>query len=214
MRSSSSRAFSFLSGILIGMLAAVGLIFLIMNQYNPANLFYKSGNVLSSDTIVDTRQTAVVSPTEPPKKTVHAKNPVETDKSVESVSPTSEETSDEPIIIKRDEFITSVELKLEVLDESNLNRRDSLINKLQGGNHNEIYRLDLFLSPIKFNGYRFTGKTITAYGLDENMSFKLYKSRSVFYLKYGRQVIRLAENDDYEPFEFVTDPTIINLLPQ
>ncbi|MEZ5173402.1 MAG: hypothetical protein R2850_07805 [Bacteroidia bacterium] len=124
------------------------------------------------------------------------------------------ETNDEPIIIKRDEFISSVELKLNVLDESPLNKRDSLINKLQGGNQNENYRLDLFLSPIKFNGYRFTGRIITAYGLDENLSFKLYKYRSVFYLKYGRQILRLAENDDYEPFDIVTDPTLINLLSQ
>ena len=58
MRSPASRTFSFLSGILIGMLAAVGMMYLILNQYNPMQMFYKSESTADSDTIVDMRKLA------------------------------------------------------------------------------------------------------------------------------------------------------------
>lgn len=211
MRSPASRTFSFLSGILIGMLAAVGMMFLILNQYNPMRMFYKSESLADSDTIVDMRKLA----TQKAKTTTvifdgekKANEKKASDSSLNLVS----ETKEEPIVVKRDELIASYELKLIVASESNSNRQDSLINLLQGGSPLEWFRLDLFRSPLNFTGYKMTGSKIIVYGLRSDVKFKLYKYRSAYYLKADQKIYKLDENDDYNSLEPEEDPALKNAL--
>ena len=211
MRSPASRTFSFLSGILIGMLAAVGMMYLILNQYNPMRMFYKSDSPADSDTIVDMRKLATQkgkSTTVIFNKEKKAKEENALDSSLNMVS----ETNEEPIVVKRDELIASYDLKLILASESNSDRQDSLINLLQGGSPVEWFRLDLFRSPLNFTGYKMTGSKIIVYGLGPDVKFKLYKYRSAYYLKADQKIYRLVENDDYNSLEPEEDPALKNAL--
>ena len=174
-------------------------------------LFYKSDNLADSDTVVDMRKVGRQSTPNLPSFLPVEKKGIEVNQP-DSVVKMFQDTGDEPIIVKRDELLGSYDLKIQLVSESYADKQDSLIQRLQGGIPNEWFRLDLFRSPLNFSGYKMTGSKIVIYGLDPGLKFKLYKYRSVYYLKADQKIFKLVETYDYNPLESDDDPVLKNML--
>jgi hypothetical protein len=119
---------------------------------------------------------------------------------------------EEPIVVKKDEFLGFVEVKILSVSEKRAKEMDSILLSLQGGTVSENYRVDFFRSPLNFTGYKLRGRTLTLYGMPFNKKIKLYKYNSQVFLRTGEFLYRLIESDEYQDFEAVVDPFLINVL--
>ncbi|MEX1188067.1 MAG: hypothetical protein WED33_02345 [Bacteroidia bacterium] len=218
MKSPGTRVFTFFSGILIGMLAAVGLVFLMMNQFNPFAFFNGETNTGRRDTVVDMR-VLKKKPLPIQKKETIPVQPI-----FEEASDTITETEElvteeipevkEEIVVMRDEFIGYLELPLLTIgDPLNTQQRDSLINELQGSpEKKKNFRIEFWKSPVNYRGYRLIGNKIMLFGMPNEKKISLYKYKGRLYLKNGVNTYKIVENEDFESFAKVIDESILNAL--
>lgn len=221
MRYPGSRVFTFLIGILIGMLAAIGLVFLMMNQFNPFAFFNNESGVEKRDTIVDMRGA---------KKSVSSSK-VRTEEAVPIELVTTDEKNDssfnqpegdnqnfinsqEEIIVKRDEFLSFIDIEItRINDGEGFQPRDSLINKLQGNSETKkTIRIEFWKSPVNYQGYRLLSNKILLFGMPQESRIMVYKFKNILYLRNGKVVYEIIENDDFESFDKVTDDSILKVL--
>lgn len=137
----------------------------------------------------------------------------------------SEEENNEEIIVKRDELLTTINLK--VIDKSaeadtTENLSTSTIEKLnpeaklpEPAPKQDMFRVELWKSPINFRGYRLVKNRLTLFGVEQAVILRLYRLDDELYLEYGpRQFSKLYPGDQFNAFVRVRDPEILSQLTQ
>jgi len=71
------------------------------------------------------------------------------------------------------------------------------------------YRIEYWVSPINFRGYKMSLGKIILYGVSTKAPLKLVKWDDAYYLQSDQMVYRLDYTDDLRPFDRVTDKTIL-----
>jgi hypothetical protein len=220
------KTISFISGILIGVIACLALFFLVMIGFNPISFISNSDSGQSRDTIVDLRNNTSESIQKHSKNQTEyspaevAESTIDTlalDNQLDSVPVSENAISDinsEEIIVKRDELIETRVLKLSVINRNAAKgKTDSLINVFQGSGGQSIeYRIEFWRSPINYRGFKFVRNAIVTFGLDPNESSRLFQLEDKFYLKHGISVYRLFMTEKFEPFSKVIDENLIKQL--
>jgi hypothetical protein len=219
-----SKMFTFIVGVFLGMLAALGFVFLVMNQFNPFTAFSPEYSSVSRDTIVDMRSAPSKKKSVKPKKSeeqapqndfvpLNESEEIVEDKIIGNAEIESPENE---IIVKRDEFISSKELTLiKLKSDIQKQKRDSLIRQLQGStNQSIVVRLEYWKSPLNYKGYRMIKSTIVAFGLSPDESVQLYTLNDVMYLKHGISVFKLIETEEFLPLKREMDEELLKQLKQ
>ena len=220
------KTISFISGILIGVFAGLGLFFLVTIGFNPLRVFSDSNSGQTQDTLVDLRKNSSQSVTKSPKQLPESTPEEALESTQDSLSPsnqldsissseiTNTDYNSEDIIVKRDELIESRLLKLTVLNRNaTKGKTDSLISVFQGSGGQSIeYRIEFWRSPINYRGFKFIRNAIVTFGLDPNELCRLFQVEDKFYLKHGISVYRLFTTEKFEPFSKVIDENIIKQL--
>jgi len=220
------KTISFISGILIGVFAGLGLFFLVLIGFNPLRFFTDSNASQTQDTLVDLRK----NPSEPFVKS--SKQNTETapaeiiENSQDSITSANQldsipisdnsnsEYNSEEIIVKRDELIESRLLKLTIVNRNAAKgKTDSLISVFQGSGGQSIeYRIEFWRSPINYRGFKFVRNAIVTFGLDPFETSRLFQLEDKFYLKHGISVYRLFMTEKFEPFSKVIHENLIKQL--
>jgi hypothetical protein len=225
MNASGGKTFSFFSGILIGVLAGLGLVFLLLNGFNPYSVFNSGDDPDPRDTLVDLRQnsrTETLGKRKAESETTQEITPVFNDtlqSDLEQDSALLDRSDDislvtEEIVVKRDELLETRELKLIALDKnSSKNKTDSLIKVFQGASSNAIgYRIEFWRSPINYRGFKFVRNAIVTFGLDPREISRLYQLEDKIYLRHGSFVYRLFITETFDSFSRVSDDNLIKQL--
>jgi hypothetical protein len=217
---------SFLSGILIGMLAALGIVFLIMNDFSPSKLIGWGDEKSSGDTIVDL---TAVKETRSNKfaKAYNASNspinqeetlPLDSTSSAQINSDSSQSSAainSEEIVVRRDELIKSIVIEATRIGKPNTNpKSDSLLNVFQGGqaSNDDSYRLEFWQSPVNFRGFKLIRNGIITFGLDPEDVTKLFEFNGTLILRNGASFFKLYPTDRFMPYQRITDENTIKQL--
>ena len=220
------KTISFISGILIGVIACLGLFFLVLIGFNPISFFSDSETSQTLDTVVDLRkkseesvpkipkqQPQIISTNSPELITDSLLSEIQLDSTFETNNPIDEDNLEE-IVVRRDVLIETRVLKLTVLNRNlGKGKTDSLISVFQGSNSQTLeYRIEFWRSPINYRGFKFIRNAIVTFGLDPNESSRLFQLDDKFYLKHGVSVYRLVTTEKFEPLTKVTDENLIKQL--
>jgi hypothetical protein len=216
---------SFLSGILFGMLAAIGIVFLIMNDFSPSRLFGSNENNSSIDTIVDlttefeskSRKVNKSTPLTPSpsnyQEGTFADSSFLAPSSTDSLATTS--NTNEDIVVRRDELLKSILIEASVIGKPSQSiKTDSLLNVFQGGqNTNEnTFRLEFWQSPVNFKGFKLIRNGIISFGLDPEDITKLFDLNGTLILRSGNFFYRIYPTDRFMPYQRITDENTIKQL--
>lgn len=222
MTTPGGKTISFFSGILIGVLAGLGLFFLLVNGLNPFSVFSDHSSSNSQDTVVDRRNIESPKLGKTKKSTFRDENSLEIQQ-IDSTNSNQNQDSNilanhfdntvsaDEIIVKRDELIEVRDLKLIFLDKSqSKNKSDSLIKVFQGNTANSLeYRVEFWKSPVNYKGFKFIRNVIVAFGLDNAEPSKLFFWEDKFYLKHGSIVYKLFITEKFESFSRVNDESLL-----
>ncbi len=216
---------SFLSGILFGMLAAIGIVFLIMNDFSPSRLFGSNENNSSIDTIVDlttefeskSRKVNKSTPLTPSpsnyQEGTFADSSFIAPSSTDSLPSTS--NTNEEIVVRRDELLKSILIEASIIGKPSQSiKTDSLLNVFQGGqNTNEnTFRLEFWQSPVNFKGFKLIRNGIISFGLDPEDITKLFDLNGTLILRSGNFFYRIYPTDRFMPYQRITDENTIKQL--
>jgi len=208
---------SFFAGFLIGLLTALGLVFLFTSDFRIATLFRSDASEWTADTTLDLSQVSALPRTPRSKSALPAAKITESSadslQGSDSLQLHSDENSDE-IIVMRDELIQTLNLELQRIGKNATSRNDSLIENLQGGNSERsgIFRMEFWKSPVNFKGYKMIRNTLSVYGLDPSEATRIYEFQNAIYLRSGATLFRLSQTDRYLPFQRVSDESLIKTL--
>jgi hypothetical protein len=219
MNTGGPKPFSFLSGILLGMLAAIGLIFLLINDFNPLNLFSEKTEKLQSDTLVDLRERKVVGFKKGKKNSPKIQKDIESNSTDSFAIQNDSETvknslKDENIIVRRDELLESRFIDLIVLDgKKKNNKSDSLIQLLENNNPEKPqYKIEFWKSPINYKGFKMIKNNLIVFGLEVNEGSKLFSYEQQFYLKHGIAVYIIYQTSEFQALKRIYEESIIKLM--
>ncbi len=222
MKNQGGKTIFFLSGILIGILAGLGLVFILLNDINPFAIFKSSGNN-SYDTLVDKTQKNETTLVRSPKNRLE-KNTQQNTEFIDTSNSTvpfdsnsnltDEQLNSDDIIVQRDKLIETRELKLIQIEKNgSKGKSDSLLKVFQGSSSNSIeFRIEFWNSPINYKGYKFVRNVIVAFGLDTQDPSKLFLFEDKYYLKHGASVFKIMNTEKFEPYYKVTDENLIKQL--
>lgn len=214
-----NKPFSFVSGILLGMLAAIGLVFLIFNDFNPLNLVSDKSAYTSNDTLVDLRDNKGIRSKKNKKNKLLLPKEIavetsdsfaeEKDTSTVKISP-----NDENIIVRRDELVESKIVELIYLDgKQKATKSDSLLKIMENTSAEKSqFKIEFWKSPINYRGFKMIRNNIIAFGLETGESSKLYSYEQQYYFKQGNSVYKIYQTSDFESFSRVTDESILKLM--
>ena len=198
MSAGGGKSFSFVSGVLLGMLAAIGLVFLIMNDFNPLNLVNVKEEINSSDTLVDLRNNKAPTTRKNRKNNSTLQKEDYTNKNDSFAFQNDTETvkislTDEDIIVRRDELLESRSLELIVLDgKAKSNKSDSLLKLIDNnGNEKTQFKIEFWKSPINYRGFKMIRNNIIAFGLETSDNCKLFSYDQQYYLKHGSAIYKI-----------------------
>jgi hypothetical protein len=129
--------------------------------------------------------------------------------------------NDEQITIKTEELLIAKELNIQYLEPlvtNKVSKNDSLLALVSGTK--EEYRkgapqkilVELWKSPINYKGYQASKNKIICFGMSNIEDLKLYSFKNVLYLKYIETVYLIEFNDEFNNYEKVSDPSVINLI--
>ncbi len=216
---------SFLSGILFGMLAAIGIVFLIMNDFSPSRLFGSDADKSSTDTLVDLTNQVEPRSLKTNKPSTAAINPSTSEEGLFAdstfVAPSIIDTSvalsnsNEEIVVRRDELLKSITIEASVIGKPNQSSKtDSLLNVFQGGQtaDERIFRLEFWQSPVNFKGFKLIRNGIISFGLDPEDMTKLFDFNGTLILRSGSLFFRLYPTDRFMPYQRITDENTIKQL--
>ena len=219
MSAGGGKSFSFVSGVLLGMLAAIGLVFLIMNDFNPLNLVNVKEEINSSDTLVDLRNNKAPTTRKNRKNNSTLQKEDYTNKNDSFAFQNDTETvkislTDEDIIVRRDELLESRSLELIVLDgKAKSNKSDSLLKLIDNnGNEKTQFKIEFWKSPINYRGFKMIRNNIIAFGLETSENCKLFSYEQQYYLKHGSAVYKIYLTSDFQSFTKINDESIIKLM--
>ena len=219
MSAGGGKSFSFVSGVLLGMLAAIGLVFLILNDFNPLNLVNDKKEINSSDTLVDLRNNKAPTTRKNRKNNSTLQKEDYTNKNDSFALQNDTETvkislTDEDIIVRRDELLESRSLELIVLDgKAKSNKSDSLFKLIDNnGNEKTQFKIEFWKSPINYRGFKMIRNNIIAFGLETSENCKLFSYEQQYYLKHGSAVYKIYLTSDFQSFTKINDESIIKLM--
>jgi hypothetical protein len=212
MRSSGS----FITGILIGVLAAFGIVFLWQMDFSWLPFGGTKSKSQDADTVLDlTVQRAAQRAGKPSRQGQNTTNwgnestqPMDSAISVNDSLSAMASDADETIVVRRDELISSTVTTLIQLSASS--KTDSLLTLFQGGNPSAApqIRLEFWKSPVNFRGYKFIRNTLVTFGLDPQEQVKIYLDNGLFYLQSGAATYRLNQTDRFLPFSTVAEESL------
>ena len=221
MRSSGS----FLSGLLIGVLTSLGIVILYALDFSPIHWFKESSPAPEkADTVIDLTLRRSSSAQRSKNFAVETKKEEEsfsdslistpTDSNSASTAQSLSETTNEEIVVMRDELIRTLFLDAQTIGKNTGTRSDSLIQTLQGGSAGKPgnYRIEIWRSPVNFRGYRLLRTSVITFGLDPDAPLKLYDFNNALYLRRGASVFKLQLTDKFLPFQPVNDEAILKQL--
>ena len=219
MSAGGGKSFSFVSGVLLGMLAAIGLVFLIMNDFNPLNLVNDKEETNSGDTLVDLRNNKAPTTRKNRKNNSTLQKEDYTNKNDSFAFQNDTETvkislTDEDIIVRRDELLESRSLELIVLDgKAKSNKSDSLLKLIDNnGNEKTQFKIEFWKSPINYRGFKMIRNNIIAFGLETSENCKLFSYEQQYYLKHGSSIYKVYLTSDFQSFTKINDESIIKLM--
>lgn len=209
MRQPGGRSFAFISGFMIGILSALGVVFLLMNDLNPVAFNYKNPFAGEVDTLVDrTVKTKIL---KEPKK--QSPSSVEVVHAVDSTRNLATDTSytqvndgngleTEPVI-RRDELLLSktIEATRSPQRENPKTKTDSLIRQFSEAAASDPakYKVEFWKSPVNYKGYRLIRNSLVLFGLSPDVPISLQQESELLILKYGNQTFRLSQSESFEP---------------
>lgn len=217
---------SFLSGILIGMLAALGIVFLIMNDFSPSKLIGWDDDKSSGDTIVDLTTSKDTRSAKSVKSFNASNSPINQEEllpfdstSITQINSDSSQSfapiNNEEIVVRRDELIKSIVVEAIKIGKSNSNpRTDSLLNVFQGGqaSNDDSYRLEFWQSPVNFRGFKLIRNGIITFGLDPEDVTKVFEFNGTLILRNGASYFKIFPTDRFMPYQRITDENTIKQL--
>lgn len=217
---------SFLSGILIGMLAALGIVFLIMNDFSPSKLIGWDDDKSSGDTIVDLTTSKDTRSAKSVKSFNASNSPINQEEllpfdstSITQINSDSSQSfvpiNNEEIVVRRDELIKSIVVEAIKIGKSNSNpRTDSLLNVFQGGqaSNDDSYRLEFWQSPVNFKGFKLIRNGIITFGLDPEDVTKVFEFNGTLILRNGASYFKIFPTDRFMPYQRITDENTIKQL--
>ena len=209
MKQPGGRSFAFISGFMIGMLTALGVAFLLMNNFDPFSFSIRGTFNQEADTVVNKSSEI----NQPERKTIKellpetqqtysdSIIPAPSDSNV-SVSPADYAATDE-LIIRRDEMIVSRTMeaaRLNTRDQGKL-KNDSLLRQLTEAPATDInrYKVEYWRSPVNFRGYKLIRNSLIIFGLSPDIPASLQQSPDYLLLKYGNQTFKLTPVETFEP---------------
>lgn len=203
------RSFAFVSGMMIGILTALGVVFLVMNDLDPVSFKYRNPFSQTADTIVD-KTIQAPHASQKLKKKPPANMAVELVHDSVNTSATdsvfSTISDDEPLnelVVKRDEMIASKSIELIRMNSKDPARQknDSLIRQLMEAPPGEPARVNIeyWRSPVNFRGYRLIRNSLVLFGLNPEIPVSAQSTADAILLKYGSQTFRLTPTDTYQP---------------
>jgi hypothetical protein len=151
----------------------------------------------------------------------------ETARAADTVSTDLE--NNEEIIVKRDELLATINLKPIIKTFKSADKQppedditSSTAEKLNPEARlpdpepkQELFRVELWKSPINFKGYRLVKSRLTLFGVEQNVILRLYRVDDVLYLEYGPgQFSKLYPGDQFNAFVRIRDPEILSQLSQ
>lgn len=132
---------------------------------------------------------------------------------------TSFSNNTEDIVVRKDELLSTKTIEVINLDplESNVNHSDSLLQKVSGirddrNSAKQYFNVELWQSPLNYKGYKMSKYKIVVYGISSADAVKVYKIDEEFYLKNASLVYKLEQSNDFKPYQFVSDQSIISKL--
>lgn len=216
---------SFLSGILIGMLAALGIVFLMMNDFSPSKLFGFGDKKSSGDTIVDltaTKETRVFKYNKPlttnerqyeTDDALNQDSTISISNAVDSLKTNS--INNEEIVVRRDELLKSMLIEATLIGKPvSSAKSDSLLILFQGGqaSNDNNYRVEFWQSPVNFKGFKLIRNGIITFGLDPEDVTRLFEFNGSLILRNGASYFKLYPTDRFMPYQRITDENTIKQL--
>jgi hypothetical protein len=211
MRSSGS----FISGILIGVLAAFGIFFLWQLGFDWLPFGDTKSGHQDADTIVDltlkrTSSRVVQGSKRNTKSSAWEQGISQFSDSAFVSNDTASISSEnaETIVVRRDELLSATAVTLVSL--SALSKTDTLLTLFQGGDPSMSpqIRIEFWKSPVNFRGYKFIRNTLVTFGLDPQDQVKVFFDSGVFYLQTGGAIFRLNQTDRFLPFSIVAEESL------
>jgi len=220
MRSTGGKSLSFIVGILIGVLAALGIVFLMFIEFNPFAPASSLRKGESRDTLIVIERIAEIGkqkqskiPKQSPLKVVQSDSLTVND-NLESKSDTLNTIlKEEEIIVKRDELVAKKTLELIVKSDLPVSKSDSLIQQLENiPVKPTTVTVEFWRSPVNFRGYKFVRSTIVVFGLDPMHESKIYRIQNLVYLKHNNIVYLFRNTEVFAPLRIIQDESILNQL--
>jgi len=221
MRAPGSRTFSFISGVFLGMLSAFGLIFLILNDFNPLNVLEREQSGTHGDTLVDMTQ----APKDKKKKTDKssepgktAENPAVADTVFVANSDTAKDgfsvSGIDEIVIRRDELLETKNIEPVILTNPKKNKTDSLIKNFQGAQEplSTSFKLEFWKSPVNYKGFKLIRNSLVMFGLNPDENSTVYINDDQVYLKHGGNAYKVFATEKFEPFDRINDEALLKQL--
>lgn len=219
MSAVGNKPFSFVSGILLGVLATIGLLFLLMNDFNPFNMMNENGTSSTNDTLVDLRLNKPTGNKKSKKSNsvIQKEEPliladsftIMNDTQTANFSP-----NEEDIIVRRDELLESRVLELVLLDgKPKSNKTDSLLKLIDNsGSEKTQHKIEYWKSPVNYRGFKMIRTNIIVFGLETGENSRLYSYEQELYLKHGSSVYKIYQTSVFQPFVRINEESIIKLM--
>jgi hypothetical protein len=224
----------FFVGLLIGLLVAGGFFLFKLDDYFKELNFYKhfAETFSSEKKTEDTQQMKSVSDEEKKFSKNEKKRQAEVvdneqqkiikkdslkNQDVDSLSYEIGTMTNDDIVVKKDELITSKTVELVIIDiAAKNNSKDSLLHKVSGipedKNNKPFLNIEFWQSPLNYKGYKMSKYKLVIYGINPSDNFKLYKVDEMVYLKSNSVIYKLDYSSDFRPYEKTTDESIIAKL--
>ncbi len=234
MSSIKEKSMVFFVGLLIGLLVAGGFFLFKLDDYFKELNFYKhfAETFSSEKKTEDTQQMKSVSDEEKKFSKNEKKRQAEVvdneqqkiikkdslkNQDVDSLSYEIGTMTNDDIVVKKDELITSKTVELVIIDiAAKNNSKDSLLHKVSGipedKNNKPFLNIEFWQSPLNYKGYKMSKYKLVIYGINPSDNFKLYKVDEMVYLKSNSVIYKLDYSSDFRPYEKTTDESIIAKL--
>ena len=129
----------------------------------------------------------------------------------------TEISSEEEIIVKKEELIFSKVVDLIALMESDSAKAidDSLISEVSGIKATQEvtqYIVEFWRSPINYRGYKMANKKILLYGIENFEDVILIRLKDGIYLRHGNDYYILGDTFAFKPLQKLTDEELLAKL--
>jgi hypothetical protein len=236
MKSFKEKVPVFLLGLMFGVLIAGSFFILKLDDYLKDLSVYKTITNSFGDKPSEVKELSrtPARSTKPSKKNKHKQIVLESVDTIPSkpsrvnktvpvdtmgmLSTDSIGSSQENIIVKKDELISTITLEINnVSPASSRAAKDSLLQKVSGIRDDrnagkQMINVEFWRSPLNYKGYKLSKYKMVLYGIPGSEGIKIYRLDDVIYLKYNSFIYRLDYVSEFKPYERITDENITSKL--